>query len=421
MFKTLRLFIKPHILNTHQYLKLPRRTFLSQAYYCREVWDNRLHSPIFQKVNLDILYHDLDQGFQRTRRISPVDVDIFVNSVKNHNFVDELLDLVHKLRLSADTGKTLESTGHAVIRALLNFDKIKELLTVLDDRLNYGVFVDDYAANILMDHFWKTKNYVAGCIVAAQLMLQEDFGHPVATNFALLHCYKYLTEGGEWPQRIKPEEPEDEVKVRVQYIRNPYDDEHFDLEDPKKIVGKTLIMATKDCQDPVKFSLNILGLALFGKEELIKEKLKNNNVQLVKEIIELIPDEIAIKQELEPKISEDVLSILQKQVEESVVLSSEKDIASQCETYNEWEDARLHALDVQKQRLNKAQRLAEIERLQQSLKEKEEKLWFFENEENIELQIEEGEAELIPVKTTKTKGKAQDETYIPPEVKARRT
>lgn len=209
--------------------------------------------------------------------------------------------------------------------------------------------------------------------------------------------------------------------MRVKYVRNPYDDEHFDLEDPKKIVGKTLMMATKNCKDPVKFSLHILGMALFGKEELIKEKLKNNNIELVKEVIDLIPDDVAIKQELEPKLSEDVLSVLQKQVEGSVVSSSEKDIASQCETYKEYEKARLQALEMQKQRLNKIERLAEIERLQQSLKEKEEKLWFFENEEKIELQIEEGEAELIPIKTTKTKGKVEEETYIPPEVRARRT
>lgn len=397
----------------------PKRTFLSQAYHCNEIWDDRLNSPLFQKVNLDLLYHELDQGFQKTRRISAVDVDIFANAVKDNLFVDELLDLVHKLRLSPDTGNALSSTSHAVIRALVSHDKDKELLDVVDDRLNYGVFLDDYTGNLLMDRFWKSKDFAAGAKIASQFMLQEDFKHPVTINFALLHCYNYLVAPGEWVQAPVPEEPEDEVKVRVKYLRNPFDDEHFDLKDPVKIVGKTLAVAAKNRDDCVHKSLRVVGLALFGREELARKEVAKNNVKLVKEVVDLLPQDVALKQELAQLdlISEDVHVVLQKQVAESVSQISEKDIANQCDVFKQWEDDRLRALEEQKQRLLTAERLAEVENLQKSLQEKEQKLWFFENEENIELAIEESSAAL---RHKPTKKKKIEEDYVPPEVTAKR-
>lgn len=419
MLKILGAALRSTLLKSANCPKNNVRTFLSQAYYCNEVWEDRLNSPILQKVNLDILYHELDQTFQKTRRISPVDVDIFANAVKDDVFVDELMDLVHKLRLSQDTRNTLNSTGHAVIRTLVKNDRVKDLLQALDDRLNYGIFLDDYTANILMDKFWKSKDFMAGCLVASQMMLQEDFKHPVTINLALLHCYNYLLKPGDWLEVPQPEEPEEEVKVRVKFLRNPFDDEHFDLRDPQKIVGKTLVAATKDRNDSLHQSLKIIGLALFGKVDLVKKEIescKNNNVKLVTEIVDLLPDDLAIKENLKQleSVSEDVQNFLEKQLSESIAVTSEKDIANQCNTFKLWENERLQALEDQKKRLLTGERLAEIERLKNELKEREERLWFFENEEKIELEIEEGLAAL-PTKPTKQKGKIE-ENYVPPEV-----
>lgn len=95
-----------------------KRTFLSQAYYCNEIWERRLNDPVLQKVKFDEMYFLLDQKFQRSRQISAVDVDVYLNALKNEDYVDEAMDLVHKLRLSADTLNTLESTSHAVVRYL---------------------------------------------------------------------------------------------------------------------------------------------------------------------------------------------------------------------------------------------------------------------------------------------------------------
>lgn len=95
-----------------------KRTFLSQAYYCNEVWDHRFHDPVLKKVKFDEMYYLLDQKYQKSGHISAVDVDVYVNALKDEDYVDEALDLVYKLRLSTDTAYMLDSTSHAVVRYL---------------------------------------------------------------------------------------------------------------------------------------------------------------------------------------------------------------------------------------------------------------------------------------------------------------
>ncbi|CAG9856644.1 unnamed protein product [Phyllotreta striolata] len=396
------------------------RTFLSQAYYCQEVWDRRLNSSIFRQINLEEFFYEMDQRHNKTRELSAVDVDIFANAVTDDKYIDELLDIVHKLRLSADSCNALNSTGHAVIRTLMKHTTLENLTNILDDRLNYGVFLDYYTANLLLDTCWKKKDFTSGARIAGQLMLQEEFDHPVSYNLGLLHCYKYLLKPEGWPVYPTPEEPEDEVKVRVRFVRNPYDDQHFDLRDPNKIVGKTLAMFTNNKDDPLSKSFNILGNTLFDKLDKVEssvEDCKNKNVKLHKEILDLVPNESEAKKILttaDIEQSTNIEDVLEKNCKDAVNATSERDIADQCKLFVQWEEDRHEALEVQKKRLDKIRRLKEIEAIRESLKEKETRLWYFDNEENIKLALEEHELS-VPQEDSSAKVDAED-VYVPPEV-----
>lgn len=403
------------------------RTFLSPSYYCQELWDKRLNSPLLQKVNLEELYQELEQRFSKLRQMSAVDVDIYANAVKDNFYVEEMLDLVHKLRLSADTGNTLNSTSHAVVRVLTRYGNKKDLLSVLDDRINYGIFLDYYTANILLDIFWKEKDYTSGARVASQLMLQEEFENPISFHLSLLHCYNYLLNPGEWTFPPPPEEPEEEVKIRVNYLRNPFHDDHFDLREPEKLVGKTFALFTNNKIDSLNKSFNIFGWALFGKNNKVEKSIKEcheKNIILCKEVLDLIPETCEMKSKLLDLICEsiDIQKVLKENVEKAVSKISEDDISTQCKLFSLWDEERIAALEEQKRRLLVKKRLAHIEQLKNALEEKETKLWFFDNEEQIELQIEAKEEEdKAQIKETKKSTEDSDENYVPPEVWSKQT
>lgn len=423
MFKVIRVVSKKHLLKTIEFSKQKYiRTFLSQAYYCNEIWDERLSNPILKKVIPEDLYHDLDQRYQKTKHLSALDVDIFVNTISDSHFSEELLDLVHKLRLTADTSNTLNSTSHAVVRALLKFEKLDDLVGALDDRLNYGLFIDYYTANILMDSFWKSKDFVKGVKIASMLMLQEEVEHPLSCAFSLLHCFNYLQHPEGWPQEEVREEPEEEVKIRVNFLRNPFDDQHFDLKDANKVVGKTLMMFCKNKHDSLHQSFSILGSTLFGQTEATKKIISNIKQPLFKEVLDLIPEDNEIKNITNQLPTEpiDVKSLLIKNVENAYQQTSEKDIYDQCEMFKKWEEERIQAFEEQKLRLVNTKRLQDIEDLKKAIKEKEEKLWFFDNEEQIELNIAK-KKRFYPKRWFghKKAPRKIDEAYIPPEIQTK--
>lgn len=369
------------------------KSYLPEAYHCNEVWAQSLCQTKFaeKKINLDELYYEIDQRFQQTRQVSPVDVAVFSNSVKDDTYVDELLDLIYKLRLSAETTNTLSSTSYTVLKTLLNNDRAVDIINVLDDRVNYGVFADHYALSLLLDYFLSKNDFSKGAKVASQIMLQEYDEHPVSYAYALLHCYNCLVKKDFWEIPEKPTEPEE--KVRIKYIRNPYDDQHFDLREPEKIIGKTLMHLTKNKKDSLNLSFNILGLVLFGKsEEAFKkiEECKIKSIEVYSTILNLMPEENELKKSIDNLnlLKDDVEILLQQNIEKFVSQNSEKIIADQCKKITEWDQELEDAIKIYEDKIKQQKQIEEIAAIQKDLEEKERRLWFFENEEKMELEIE---------------------------------
>lgn len=90
--------------------------------------------------------------------------------------------------------------------------------------------------------------------------------------------------------------------------------------------------------------------------------------------------------------------------------------------YELWCQIRETKLNEELDRVNRFRRLREIERISTEMAEKEERLWFFENEDKMDLQIEKNEiieASKI-TRVVKANTKDVDANYVPPEVGAKR-
>ncbi|GLV35519.1 uncharacterized protein CBL_01333 [Carabus blaptoides fortunei] len=87
--------------------------------------------------------------------------------------------------------------------------------------------------------------------------------------------------------------------------------------------------------------------------------------------------------------------------------------------YDKWLKQRQEALEKQQKRLEVAERLESIEDSQTKLKQKELQLWYFNREEQLELEIE-GKKVFYPKRWfgKKKNPRQVDESYVPPEVKA---
>jgi small subunit ribosomal protein S27 len=114
---------------------------------------------------------------------------------------------------------------------------------------------------------------------------------------------------------------------------------------------------------------------------------------------------------------DDLVSALEKGVKETVIQYEAKDTEKQKIVYMEWEKKREEELVKQLAELARLERLAEIEEKKKYLQEKEERLYFFDNEHEWELKIEENRPRYVKRWFGKKKKKRViDEGYVPPEI-----
>lgn len=420
-----------------------KKNFLSKEYKCTEAWNNMNSSPVFNKINIHDFYNVLDQNYSSKGVLSAIDVDIFANAIKDQGHLEELKDLLHKLRTTAETGNMLESTQQATVRNFMEYGDVKELVEILKDPLNFGVFLDDYTANMLLDKLLTLNNYELAARVASLVMLQEEFNHELTCALCQYACYKYITTYTPPPTEPAPPEEKnkkvEEIKIRVKFIRNPFFDDHFDIKDTLLLSGKTLAWISERADNNLNNNLQIMGWLRYKKYDKLaafSQKLSNEkSFKVYKEVLEVLEKENAvIEAEFKP-ILENCMSTLSKAeqnteasleetlknaIENAINKTHKNDVSQQKQLFESWAKLREQKLQEQAQRLDRARRIQLIQQKQSEMQEQEQKLWFFENEDKIDLEIEEKEKLVDKTVTKKKASKSTDEDYIPPEILPKR-
>ena len=276
---------------------ISKRTYLSKAYNLNEEWAKRLSTPILQKVNVENLYYEIESKFSHHKKMSPVDVDIYANKIVDDKHMDEIGDLVQKLRKTEEATNVFDSTQHALIRNYIECSNFDSLVHLLDHRQEYGVFLDNFTVNLLLDKLIEAKNYKLGARFATIFALQEDFSNPITTQMSLYVCYKFLGNLEVFDDLFVPpvesdgkKKKEIEIKVRVFTLRNPHFDGHFDIKNTNHLLGKTfLYLADEEKNEVVSNSLKLLGYSLYEKyDKGIEFLAKSKSATFIKETVEIV-------------------------------------------------------------------------------------------------------------------------------------
>jgi len=376
---------------------------MSPAFPCSQDWAHRLKSPVFQKIKLGEYFVELDRKFTAEYRGSALDVDIFAQAAESPGECEQLEELLYKLRRTPHTVHSPPSTNHAAVRALLQADshpeggeQIQHIVKMLDDRINYGLFLDDYTAVLLLDTLIEKEKYVEGARVASHLMLQEESREGVAASLGNLAVWRYWERArqSQWfyeGELEQDENPDDVIRVRVKgSVPNEFNDQHFDLRDPTKIMGKTLVYLNNSDNDLNK-SLKALGLVLWGRDENVHSLGQFSIAETILEIIKEISTNEELKSHLEslPKDSVNVDESLLRQCQDKISQCEPELIESQKKLYKDWNSLRDSHLEKEYQALLRRSRLEAIENTKEDLVREEEKLFFFENFDRLEMEKDE--------------------------------
>jgi len=409
-----------------------------------------LKATVFKKLDVEKFFFEVERKFAREKRGSAIDVDLFANAnLSGETQMDQLEELLHQFRRTPQTWLTMESTPHAVVRACLAEGRTDNLMRMLDEPLNFGLFPDDYSLVFMLNHFLLAEKWRDAAKVGVYMMLQEEADVPIAKEMALLGLYKHavlgLADGEEWdPQAIAPEpEPEDEIKVHVEYLPNDYQDGHFDLVSREQRMGKALAYLArteKDEEKKVNDSLVLLGRAILADLKGLNEALDVSDIfaavclEKAKEAVNEAGGDLEGKEDILQKVESkksgevDIEAELRARIEASVAKHEAEYVSSQTSTYADWVEQRERELERQLTLYRDEARRVEVLRRQREMKEEEERLFFFERQYEYERRKEERERQWkkkLPPRTwtrkisLKKKETVKDD-YVPPDLSGRK-
>uniref|UniRef100_A0A1I8M0S6 Mitochondrial 28S ribosomal protein S27 n=1 Tax=Musca domestica TaxID=7370 RepID=A0A1I8M0S6_MUSDO len=402
------------------YLNLSKRLISNEI---REVFNTRLEPPAGingNQLQLSVI----------SKNLNALNLDLYVNSLGQHeDRSSTIVDLLTHIRSSRLANSCLESTNFGVVRQLLDNVSVQELVPILIDRPKYGIFLDNFTGFAVTSALHSEKEYLLALPLALKLVLLDDLDSVFIQQFcaksSLAELKKQLLEENATAEEPKaPVGKVQEQKVRVHFIRNPSE---YDI---KNDISKSLLkMSSKVFAGEAQDNAKILGYVLGKRFNDLEKSLSSITSGICPDVFEISKaflircEQTDMVAKLESaaskkKGSKNFEELLDSLLEESVTKEAKTLAERQKELFPTWQKLREEKKKALEKEIADMERKETIEKLQNEIETKKQLLWFFEEEDKLDLEIYKKRV-FYPKRWfgKKKKPRVLDEHYVPPQIR----
>ncbi|XP_018788694.1 PREDICTED: uncharacterized protein LOC108968850 [Bactrocera latifrons] len=406
-------------------LKIPRTQFNFGFKICRNYLSHE-----YKNTLVDFNVHALETSNAQTKGHTAqgvILVDI-VNGIAHDNRDNGFSESLLKLRSVPDKAAQFDATNYAIFRNFLDHENIDELLSLIKNRLQSGIFIDNFLGCYILNQLLQENNFIGATEVSLEIFKQDSLDNKLVSGLILKSIFEYLKLNIDQiiPPVVKEKKSSkksDEKKIRVKFIRNESTNQQAEE------IGKALCRISELYPDELTENLKLLGALLDNRNNLATSLVNNKEIVFCKQTLELCKSLLKNKEVVDENLTNGINLRLEGAVDTknidallSVFLEAGKKdetklIEQQKAKYELWKEQDILEKSKQINITPPSERKENIEQILADINQKRQKLWYFENEELIDLEIFK-KNKSYPKRWfgKKKKPKVVDDNYVPPEI-----